>query len=464
MAELAALGSREAWALVIEALADDEPEVADRAQLELAGVDDPRVLRDLLGRAGLAAREDWVRWRVAEALGRLRVSVDARDLVDALPARDPEGLRLGLWSVERLAGAGRLLEPARAVERVDRLGRASRDAGVRAGSLHALVALGAPQVRERVEQDLGDRRATVRAAAVAAAWRLDDRAWAHARTRSAVDDPDSAVRGQVLAGWARWGTRAAAAALVERLSAEDRPRLRSAIVEALRALSGLRHRADPRPWRHWLERLPEDWCASPASGPPGGVAARGADRAAPGGEHTVSFAGLPLRSDRVVFLVDLSGSLWREREDGTTKKQVADGHLRRTLDALAEDAAFNLVPYTGQPLPWEDGLVPARRSHRRRALDWFERRRETGRGNFWDAALCALEDPDVDTLVTLTDGAPTGGPHWDLELMFPLLLERTRFRAVAFDSILVDAPPRLQRHWEALAAASGGRSIAVEWD
>jgi hypothetical protein len=62
----------------------------------------------------------------------------------------------------------------------------------------------------------------------------------------------------------------------------------------------------------------------------------------------------------------------------------------------------------------------------------------------------------------LTDGVPTGGEHWNLELMVELLVERNRFRKVAFDSILVDCPNGRRKAWADLALRTGGRSIAAE--
>jgi len=327
------------------------------------------------------------------------------------------------------------------------------DSRSRAGALHALIALEAPGVRDLIGDALLDRNVLVRAGAVAAAWRLDDFEWAFARTRALAADREPSVRRQVVVGWGRWGTRPVIAGLVERLELEEDPRLHAHIVGSLQRLSGLRHRADPRPWRHWLGQLPLDWRA----GDPGP-----ADSAV--GERSVSFAGLPVLSDRVTFLIDFSGSLWHPRANGHTRKEIVDVKLAETLVDLPENTEFNVVPYTSRPFPWQERLVPAKRAQKHRALDFFERCHESGRGNFWDAALLALEDPRVDAIVVLTDGAPTGGPHWNLELMFPLLLVRTRFRGVAFDSILVDAPKRLQRHWKFLADATGGRSIAVEWD
>ena len=85
-----------------------------------------------------------------------------------------------------------------------------------------------------------------------------------------------------------------------------------------------------------------------------------------------------------------------------------------------------------------------------------------GSGNVFDAALWALQDPRVDTLLVFTDGAPTGGRHWNLELMVPLLEQAARWRHVAFDAVLVDTPPGLARRWEELSRRTGGLARRVD--
>src|SRR5690606_20818858 len=97
----------------------------------------------------------------------------------------------------------------------------------------------------------------------------------------------------------------------------------------------------------------------------------------------------------------------------------------------------------------------------KRAGEDFARCNRSGRGNVWAAAEAALLDPDLDALVVLTDGVPTGGPHGDFDLLLALLLERNRFRNAAFDVILVDAPRGKLAAWAAFAAATGGRSSSV---
>ena len=172
--------------------------------------------------------------------------------------------------------------------------------------------------------------------------------------------------------------------------------------------------------------------------------------------------GLNVLSDRVAFLIDLSGSMWDTPAGERTRKEVVDAMLRNCLEALPHEAEFNLFPYTRDPIPWEKHLVRATSENVSRAATWFERCHQRGPGNVFDAILAALADPEVDTLVILTDGKPTGGHRFHLELMVDLLLERNRYRQVAFDSILVETPKPFRRTWSDLAERTGGRSIAVE--
>jgi len=176
----------------------------------------------------------------------------------------------------------------------------------------------------------------------------------------------------------------------------------------------------------------------------------------------VAFAGLPILSDRLCFLIDFSGSLWYEREGRPPRKLKVDELLREALPRLSAETELNLIPYTGEPHPWKSALVPAKKRNIEEALEDFEKTTVRGQGNVFDAVLLALQDPKTDRLIVFTDGAPTGGDHWKLELIVPLLVQATRFRGVAIDSIVVDAPPRLRKHWARLAELTRGRTIGIE--
>lgn len=447
--KLAALGTREAYAAFLVALADPEGIVADEAQLRAADARDAKQVAELAGQLGLRSREAGVPARAAEALGRATIPLDAGTFERALPGADAETARMLCWSAERLAQARRLTgDLAGLAERLDEFadGRAAPEA--RGAALLALRFLDTRAAEARTLACAGAREPALRCAALLAARDWTEIAATQFGVRLAAD-PDAGVRAGAIELLARTTGRDAALALVDRLEREERGRLRWRIVAHLRALSGSDHGFDADAWRTWARER-------------SGAVATGEPRGGPVGDTRVALAGLPLVSDRVAFLIDLSGSMWGSKVAGLTRKEIVDAQLSKALTALPKAARFNVIPYTSEAFPWEKRLVPAEASQVRRAIEDFERCRRSGRGNVWAGVEAALADPDLDAVVILTDGVPTGGPHGDFDLMVSLLLERNRFRNVAFDSILVDAPRGKIPGWAGLAAQSGGRSTTAD--
>jgi HEAT repeat protein len=455
--DLAKLNTLDAWKLVIGALKDTNSQVADEAQMQVASIADAAAMKELLGKDGLASKDDWVRVRVAEALGRMTNYPDNAVMLKLLTDKNADVRRTACWSIQRQC-EHRLWNTTIPKELVDVVTK-DKDAGTRAAAMVA-VSRFSVEHDNNFEIDGESRRAAVDPAYEVRAAAL----LAHFTTREAgnplefyqgldvaMKDAHVGVRlcaAEYLAS-DRW--RGAALRLVDMLESEKQLRARWRIVELLRGMSGLAHRLDARPWREWAQALPENW--------------QGESKPAPkfdDADKTVSFAGLPILSERVCFLIDLSGSVWQKNKDGKTRKSVIDDELKKALEALPPSTEFNVIPYTAAPIPWQPALVPADKKNVAKALEFFTSRKDTGTGNFWDAYLVALDDPKVDTIVMLSDGAPTGGHRWNLTLMRQLMAEHNRFRRVALDAVLADAKGRIVEEWRGMCADSGGHLVEVE--
>ncbi len=447
---LAELGTRDARLALLSALGDPEGIVADEAQIRAADVRDAKQLEDLFGRAGLRSREDGVAERAAEALGRVTISVEARALDRGFLGLDDRAARMLCWSIERLGNARRLTGDLEDLaEHLDDITSSRAAPELRGAALLALRFLDTRAAEARTLACADAREPALRCAAVLAAREWTEIAATRFGVRLAADE-DPGVRAGAIELLACTTGRDAALALVDRLDVEDRSRLKWRILVHLRSMSGADHGFDAEAWRAWARNRE----GAISTGEPRG--------GGPVGDTHVALAGLPLVSDRVAFLIDLSGSMWGTKVAGRTRKEIVDTELSKALLSLPNSARFNVVPYASAAFPWEKRLVPADPAHVRSAIRDFERCRRSGRGNVWAGIEAALADEDLDAVVVLTDGVPTGGPHGDFDLLVALLLERNRFRNVAFDSILVDAPRGKIPGWAGLASASGGRSTTAE--
>lgn len=453
---LAELGGRDAQRLVLEALADPEPEVADEAQLVLVAFEGDGVVRELLGPAGMRSREPLVRLRAAEAFGRMAGPVDGVKLATRIDRRDPAATRALLWSLERLADRGRLVDDSERLGKklVGLLGRGADD-GVRAVALQVLARVDATASSERIPDLLDSRGSETACSALAAAVLVGHPNALRWVERSLASDVES-VRATAVSLTLKVGARRPTlTALNERLASEPREALRGRVLDALRRLTGMKHRADPRAWRHTIERLPSDWV-----GPILSPASREEAERKQGSVAEISM--LPPGSDRLGILVDFSGSLWNERADGTCRKDLLDPEMHTLLGKLDPEGLFYLVPFTSEPHPSTDAPVRASPRNVRTAQRFFARATMRGKGNLYDALMLALEHDELDRLIVLTDGAPTGGHRWNVDLMIELVRERIRFRPVVIDFVLIDTPNRLIRRWRGLAESTGGRVLTVD--
>lgn len=144
----------------------------------------------------------------------------------------------------------------------------------------------------------------------------------------------------------------------------------------------------------------------------------GVARKMPGGFRQPKFFGVEVRSDRVVFVVDVSGSMaWYddtaeqigEGPEHRTKERLArlKHHLARTIEELPEWTYFNIIAFSDvNRLFNPKGAVRADSRTKARALEFVQQLRAFGPTHTDDALTKAFEDLNVDTIILLSDGAP----------------------------------------------------------
>jgi len=243
--------------------------------------------------------------------------------------------------------------------------------------------------------------------------------------------------------------------LIELLAQDPRLRTRETARQALKKLAGRDFGHDAPAWREWWKTR--------------------ADGAGGDAERKITFAqyyGMSIVSDRVLFLVDVSGSMtWPWRKD-PKRIDVARRELRRVIQELKPESLFNVILFSTKVRAWQSSEVPADARHVEAALSWVERcvRDPEGDTFTYDALEEAFaKNPQFDTICLLTDGQPSDGAYASPEGILACVKVWNRYRGAVVHTIgltledvdrgmpnLSEDLPRMKAFVKELAANTGG--------
>lgn len=245
-------------------------------------------------------------------------------------------------------------------------------------------------------------------------------------------------------------------AMIERLSSA-KGRLATDFREALRDLTGQDFRLNTELWRAWWEEQGPDYQVPPMEE----VARVTAEMSKAAG---VTFFGINTTSQRVLFILDLSGSMkWSTvprdnpndnsslppdlpRGDEISRLTAAKRDLRRALGGLREDALFNLVLYATDVWTWQDKMVLMEDDSRIEVQDYVDSLKANGGTNIYGALKLGLElagadggdewsAPEIDTIFLLTDGRPSVGLTVDPDEILDFVRELNQNAGIVIHTI-----------------------------
>jgi len=220
---------------------------------------------------------------------------------------------------------------------------------------------------------------------------------------------------------------------------------------ALQSMTGQRRGRQPVNWAGWWQQnkssfelgaKPEHWRSGLETD------------SAP--ENTSAFFSIPLHSNRLTFVMDFSGGMDGTIEEGEfsgrTKIGLAKQELLNTIKNLRSEQRFNVLVYrypsTFPPdpsiqSPYKKGrkLFPATRKARAAAFRWVRNLQAKGWGAFYEAFRAATVNPDVNTIIFLSDGKPTRGKYAGTSAVaerrfFQALEQMNRYRQVMIHTVL----------------------------
>ena len=177
------------------------------------------------------------------------------------------------------------------------------------------------------------------------------------------------------------------------------------------------------------------------------------------------FFGIRIESHRVAFVVDVSGSMQEPtrgryvNEPGKPRIEVAKAELSKAIEALEENALFNILPFSAGVETWiPDGVEASKESTREEALEYVSRLGPFGGTNLFGGLEAAFEDQDVDTIFVLSDGEPSVGDIIDPQLIREAIQEMNATRDVVIHAVSVGLDLEILR-W--LAEDTGGTYVGI---
>jgi len=210
--------------------------------------------------------------------------------------------------------------------------------------------------------------------------------------------------------------------LIEMLSSR-RIRVVAKARDVLEELTGEKLGFDPGAWRAWIAKKQKK--------PPVRL---------PDSVGSVStYYGMEILTDRVLFLVDASGSM----NAGKPRRiEIARKELGQALGRLSKNALFNVVGFGGSPMWWSDRERPATPMAIEQAKKFVEGLSVGGETNLYDTLVEALErNREADTIFLLGDGCPSAGKVQEHDEILARIGWLNRMRKVRIHCVALVRPP-----------------------
>jgi cell division septum initiation protein DivIVA len=291
------------------------------------------------------------------------------------------------------------------------------------------------------------------------------------------------VRSRAASALATLRSKEAIPVLIAKLEVEE-GRVRSDVGRALTSLTGKDFHGSVALWKRWWAENGQEFEVPDVSGAPSAPIA--AEDELP--STAMSFFGIETESRRVLFVLDLSGSMNfamlpksnPEDDPGRPYDMPAKGEpsrleaakrdLATALAGLKDGGRFNLVLYASDVWTWSDELVTMTSETRQEVAKAIEGLSASGGTNIYGALERALDiagakdggtwsKPEIDTIYFLTDGRPSIGLTKVPDEILAYVRERNSAAGIVIHTIGLSAAQDaafLRR----LAEENGGQYVA----
>ncbi len=174
------------------------------------------------------------------------------------------------------------------------------------------------------------------------------------------------------------------------------------------------------------------------------------------------YYGIDIHAQRVMFVIDHSGSMRAPTSSGTRLMRAKQELIRAILE-LPEESEFAIVSFDSNVRHWRDKLSPATEDDKRAAILYVQRLGLGNDTNTYGALRRALDfDDALEAIYLLTDGKPTAGQIINPALIAGDIVHRNRWRHLNINTIGISVGGPTESFLRSLAVNSGGEFRAAQ--
>ncbi len=298
-----------------------------------------------------------------------------------------------------------------------------------------------------------------------------------------LKDPAWQVRTTAADALAAIGSKDGVPYLVDRIQEED-GRVAEDIGRALSRLTGMNFGIRAELWKEWWDKFGPTFAGRPDIPPP--VSSEHDTRIVP------VYYGIKIYSRNILFVLDVSASMkdlikWKKNEErviiegkedrktytASDKMGVAKEELASSIGKLDPRTKFNLLFFSTKVLPpWKSSFVDASDSNRASAQSRVKGIVPDGETNYHDTfkAVFGIDAEDTfdrsllstaDTVLFLTDGAPTNGEITRTRELLAWFNDRNRFAKMRVHVIALGRSGMDLEFLSALASQNQGTFVHI---
>jgi HEAT repeat protein len=432
------LDDEASMALLLQVLDGNQPHKRDIAWETMPDFKDPKARALVVSRLDKLRESEALRQWCAELLGRFADPLHTPVLSKALGDKAP-AIRMAAAQALARAADERAAAPLTKAA-------ADKEPFVRAYAREALARLDPGRRADLLRKGLDDDDAGVRCFLLGCVPAVLPEEIA-SLSLGRLKDPDWRVRAQAAENLTRVRTLESIDALIE-VTGDVRPRVAQIARGSLTALTGERWH-EHEAWKRWWEAQRGSFDPTkPAKEPQ-----------SPGEGRSVSvrYNDLPVESDHVAFLLDVSDGM-RERlqSQEASKKAAACAELARVLEQLQDKVTFNVFVYDTTTRPFSEEAVPLDARSAKKALAFVEDANPRGPKDIWQALITALADTQVDTLYLMASGEPEIGVYVHYNRIVEHLRELQRFHKTVVHGVVYTDSDWYAKQIEEICKATGG--------